>query len=156
AHCLSGGSQAGFVPGFAGDAADMWTLNEVYFDPRWIAGKDPRADYAIARVSGAGAGVVEAHVGFALVLAMAPALGSRVSVIGYPVGGGGLPVGCQSSTAITESGFPSLTCEGLVDGTSGSPWISGSTVTGLIGGLEGGGCAQNVSYSAPFDEHTAA
>jgi hypothetical protein len=156
AHCLSGGSQAGFVPGFAGDVADMWTLNQVFFDPRWVAGKDPRADYAIARVSGAGGGALEAHVGSALLLAAAPAPGSRVSVIGYPAGVGGLPVGCQASTAIAQSGFPSLACEGLVDGTSGSPWISGSTIIGLIGGLEGGGCAQNVSYSAPFDEHTAA
>ena len=56
---------------------------------------------------------------------------------------------------MTDSGFPSLACEGLVDGTSGAPWVSGATVTGLIGGLEGGGCAENVSYSAPFDEHTA-
>ncbi|MGO9158178.1 trypsin-like serine peptidase [Mycobacterium sp.] len=156
AHCLSGGPQAGFVPGFAGNAADMWTLNELYFDPRWLAGKDPHADYAIARVSGAGGGPLEAHVGSALSLATAPAPGSRVSVIGYPGGVGGLPIGCQASTAVTDSGFPSLPCEGLVDGTSGAPWISGSAVTGLIGGLEGGGCAENVSYSAPFDEHTAA
>jgi hypothetical protein len=156
AHCLSGGSSAGFVPGFAGDTADTWTLNEVYFDPRWLAGKDPRADYAIVRVSGTGGGTLEAHVGSALSLAMAPAPGSRVSVTGYPAGVGGLPVGCQTSTAMTESGFPSLTCEGLVDGTSGAPWISGTAVTGLTGGFEGGGCAENVSYSPPFDQHTAA
>ena len=63
AHCLSGGLQAGFVPGFAGDTADMWALHEVYFDPRWLTGKDPHADYAIARVSGPGGGALEAHVG---------------------------------------------------------------------------------------------
>ena len=56
---------------------------------------------------------------------------------------------------MTDSGFPSLACEGLVGGTSGAPWVSGTTVTGVIGGLEGGGCAENVSYSAPFDERTA-
>jgi Trypsin-like peptidase domain len=156
AHCVSGGLQAEFVPGFAGNAADIWTLVELYFDPRWLAGKDPHADYAIARVSGTGAGPLEAHVGSALSLAPAPAAGSRISVIGYPGGVGGLPIGCQASTAVTESGFPALPCEGLVDGTSGAPWISGSAVTGLIGGFEGGGCAENVSYSAPFDEHTAA
>jgi hypothetical protein len=156
AHCLSGGLSAGFVPGFAGDDFDMWMLHEVYFDPRWLAGKDPRADYAIARVSGLGGGTLEAHVGSALSLAGAPAPNSRVSVIGYPGGVGGLPIGCQASTAVTENGFPAFPCEGLVDGTSGAPWISGSAVTGLIGGLDGGGCAENVSYSAPFDEHTKA
>jgi hypothetical protein len=156
AHCLFGASQAGFVPGFAGDVAYMWTLNEVYLDPRWLTGRDPRADYAFARVSGPGGLTLEAHVGSALLLAMAPAPGSRVSVTGYPAGVGGLPVGCQTKTALTESGFPSLTCEGLVDGTSGAPWISGTAVIGLTGGFEGGGCAENISYSAPFDQHTAA
>ena len=37
---------------------------------------------------------------------------------------------------------------------TGAPWISGSAVTGVIGGLHGGGCAQNLSYSSPFDGHT--
>jgi hypothetical protein len=62
----------------------------------------------------------------------------RVSVIGYPAGIGGTPIGCQASTAITESGYPSLACAGLGDGTSGAPCISGSTVTGVTGGLEKG------------------
>jgi len=39
----------------------------------------------------------------------------------------------------------------VVGGFSGAPWISGSTVSGLIGGLDGGGCAEEVSYSPPFD-----
>src|SRR6516164_5740579 len=64
AHCLAGG-QATFVPGFTGQAApgDFWTLDAVYLDPRWVAAKDPRADYAIARVSRPDGGSVEAVVG---------------------------------------------------------------------------------------------
>jgi Trypsin-like peptidase domain len=157
AHCLAGGTQITFVPGFAGDAAptDLWTAADVYLDPRWIAAKDPHADYAIARVSSDHGGSVESHVGLALTLGTAPPPGSRVTVVGYPSGVGGSPIGCQASTAVTENGFPSLPCQGLVGGTSGAPWVSGTTVTGLIGGLEGGGCAENVSYSAPFDEHIA-
>ncbi|MDD4866481.1 MAG: serine protease, partial [Mycobacterium sp.] len=122
---------------------------------RWIAGKDPRADYAIARVSSRSGESVESHAGVALTLGQAPAAGSRVTVIGYPSGVGGVPVGCQTSTGVTESGYPSVACEGLVGGTSGGPWVSGTVVTGVTGGLEGGGCAANVSYSAPFDEHIA-
>lgn len=157
AHCVSGSSQATFVPGLAGDAAptDLWKVDQLYFDPRWIATKDPRADYVIARVSGIGGGAVESHVGSGLSLGTAPIPGSRVSVTGYPSAVGGMPIGCEARTGTTESGFPSLACEGLVSGTSGAPWVSGSTVIGLIGGLQGGGCAQNMSYSAPFDEHTA-
>jgi hypothetical protein len=155
AHCLAGDMLATFVPGFANVAApaDVWTVDVVYLDPRWVAHQDPQADYAIARVSRADGASVEAQVGSALSLGTAPAPGTRVSVTGYPVGVGGTPIGCQASTGIT-SGYPSLPCEGLVDGTSGAPWVTGSTVTGVIGGLERGGCAENVSYSAPFDEHT--
>ncbi len=157
AHCLAGASQISFAPGFGGDAppTDLWTADAVYLDPRWIASKDPHADYAVARVSSDRGGTVESHIGLALSLGTAPPSGSRVTVLGYPTGVGGSPIGCQTSTGVTDSGFPSLACEGLVGGTSGAPWVSGTTVTGLIGGLEGGGCAEDVSYSAPFDEHTA-
>ena len=45
-----------------------------------------------------------------------------------------------------------LPCGGLIDGTSGAPWTTGLTVIGLVGGLDGGGCDENVSYSPPFDD----
>jgi V8-like Glu-specific endopeptidase len=155
AHCLLGDSTATFVPGFAGALvpADTWKVGEVYFDARWISSRDPRADYAIARVSGTG--TVEGRAGAALSLSSAPAPGSRVTVTGYAAGVGGQPISCQGSTGVTGSGFPSLPCDGLVGGTSGAPWINGSMVVGVIGGLQGGGCTENLSYSAPFDERTA-
>jgi hypothetical protein len=154
AHCLGAGP-ATFVPGFAGNAApaDLWSMDVLYLDPRWVANKDPRADYAIARVSRADGGSVEAQVGSALSLGSAPAKGSRVNVVAYPAGVGGMPIGCQVSTGITDGGYPELPCAGLAEGTSGAPWISGSTVTGVIGGLHDGGCEENLSYSSPFDQH---
>src|ERR1700738_2620252 len=68
AHCMSAGGHATFVPGFAGQAAptDIWTMDVIYLDPRGGANKDPQADYAIARVSRADGGSVEAQVGWAL------------------------------------------------------------------------------------------
>ena len=157
AHCLGGDIKSTtFVPGLAGNAApdDVWTVDAVYLDPRWVAAKDPHADYAVARISRAAGESVEATVGSGLSLGTAPAPGSRISVMAYPAGVGGMPIGCQASTSITD-GYPSLPCAGLVDGTSGAPWISGSTVTWLIGGLDGGGCGEHVSYSPPLDDHTA-
>ncbi len=157
AHCLLGDIDAAFVPGFTADAAttETFVVDEVFFDPRWIAGRDPRADYAIARVEGTGGGSVEHRAGAALSLGTAPPPGSSVTVTGYPAGVGGRPIACEGSTGVTESGFPSLPCKGLVDGTSGAPWVTGSTVVGVVGGLEGGGCTENLSYSAPFDERIA-
>lgn len=156
AHCLLGPAKTTFVPGFAGGAgpADIWTVDAVYFDRRWMSSRDPRADYAIARVSGS-RGTVEGRVGSALALGAAPPSGTRLSVTGYPAGVGGGPVGCQGNSSVTDSGFPSLPCAGLVGGTSGAPWVDGTRVVGLVGGFEGGGCTENLSYSPPFDEHTA-
>jgi hypothetical protein len=158
AHCLAQGFPTTFMPGFANAAApsNIWTVDAVYLDPLWVVSKDPRVDYAFARVSRAGGGSVEAQVGSALLLGTAPAAGSQVSLIGYAAGVGVRPIGCQASTGITASSYPSFPCAGLVVGTSGAPWISGSTVTGVTGGLENGGCTPDVSYSAPFNERTAA
>lgn len=157
AHCLPGGIRASFVPGLSGAAAptDIWTVDTVYLDPRWVDTQDPHADYAFARVSRPDGGSVEARAGSALSLGTAPSRGTRINVIAYPMGVGGGPIGCQVETAVTD-GYPTLPCAGLVEGTSGAPWINGSTVTGVIGGRDGGGCEEHVSYSAPFDEHTAA
>jgi Trypsin-like peptidase domain len=157
AHCLAGAAQISFAPGLAGDGppSDVWTADNVYLDPRWLASKDPHADYAIARVNSEHGGSVESRAGLALTLGTAPPPGSHVTVVGYATGVGGSPIGCQGRTAVTDGGFPSLICDGLVNGTSGAPWVSGTTVIGVIGGLDRGGCAENVSYSAPFDEHIA-
>ena len=155
AHCLTAEVAARFVPGFTRDAApeNVWTVDALYLDPRWLANRDPQADYAIARVGRPAGGAVEAQVGSALTLGAAPARGRQVTVVAYPAGTGGSPIGCQTGTGFNEDGYPELPCAGLVDGTSGAPWISGSSVIGVIGGLHGGGCAQNLSYSSPFDEH---
>ncbi|MGB7166870.1 MAG: trypsin-like serine protease, partial [Mycobacterium sp.] len=81
AHCLSPGAPARFVPGFARKATadDLWTVDALYLDPRWLANQDPLADYAIARVSRPGGGSVEGLVGSALSLGTAPARSTRVT-----------------------------------------------------------------------------
>lgn len=152
AHCLADGVDAVFVPGFADTAApaDNWHLDTVYLDPRWVSAQDPLADFAIARVSRAAGGAIEAVAGAALTLGSAPGAGTPVSVTGYPLGEGGGAVGCSARTDIVEN-FPTLRCGGLVDGTSGAPWVDGTTVTGVTGGREAGGCDGGVSYSSPFD-----
>src|ERR1700727_1813187 len=67
AHCLSAGGPVKFIPGFARTAApeDVWAVEALFFDPRWLAGKDPMADFAIARVGRPAGGSIEAVVGSA-------------------------------------------------------------------------------------------
>jgi V8-like Glu-specific endopeptidase len=157
AHCLASILKARFVPGFARTAgpSNVWTIDAVYVDPLWISSRDPAVDYAFARVSRPGGGPIEAQVGRGFLLGTAPAPGTRVEVIGYAAGIGGTPIGCQNSTGLTK-GYPTFPCSGMVEGTSGSPWINGATVTGATGGLQLGGCTPSVSYSAPFTQRTAA
>jgi Trypsin-like peptidase domain len=154
AHCLTGNIGATFVAGFDDDAADedVWHIDAVYLDQRWVRGQDPQADYAIARVSRDAAGSLRSQAGGGLVLGHAPQSGAVVTVTGYEMGIGGRPASCTAGTTQETRGFPSLPCAGLVDGYSGAPWLIGSTVTGLVGGLDGGGCDENVSYSPRFDD----
>lgn len=158
AHCLADGIDATFVAGFndAASDGDVWHVDAVYLDPRWIATQDPRADFAIARVSRAAGDSVQTRVGGGLGLGVAPKPGAVVTVTGYGLGVGGGPVSCTAPIADETQGFPSLPCGGLADGLSGAPWVDGTTVTGIVGGLQGGGCDESVSYSPPFDNTVVA
>jgi Trypsin len=155
AHCLSSSTPTTFAPGFTErtGTTGWWTVDAIYLDPRWVAKQDPLADFAIARVSRPDGRSVESAVGKGLTLGTTPAAGTVVTVTGYPLSVGGAPIGCRVGTATAPGGFPSLPCVGLTDGTSGAPWRTNTAVVGLIGGLDGGGCDEKVSYSPPFDGH---
>jgi len=159
AHCLADGIDTTFVPGFRDGAAEAWRITATYLDPAWLAEQGPQADFAIARVSrdglADGSATVQGAAGGGLKLGSAPAPGSPLTVTGYPMGEGGGPLACRGVTAMSPQGFPSLDCAGLADGFSGAPWVAGSTVAGLVGGLDGGGCDDAVSYSPRFDERIA-
>ena len=155
AHCVAEGVDATFVAGLHNTAApeDFWHIDAVYLDPRWVQNQDPIADFAIARVSRASGGSVHDVAGGGLKLGQAPKPGTVITVTGYEMGVGGGPIGCRTATAPPTNGFPAFDCAELVDGLSGAPWIEGSTVKGVIGGLDGGGCAdESISYSPPFDD----
>ncbi len=165
AHCLAGDVDARFVPGLDGGVPPEdggvppeggVRIEAVYLDPRWVRDQDPLADYAIARVRTVDGDGLEAVADGGLRLGTTPAAGTDVTVTGYAAGVGGGPATCRAPTEPARQGFPVLRCGGLVAGFSGAPWITGSVVSGVIGGLDGGGCADEVSYSAPFDGAVAA
>ena len=159
AHCLAGGVPATFVPDMSADtipsAADIWQVEAVYLDPRWLATQDPQADYAFARVERSSGGSIRDAAGGSLAIGATPKAGTTVTVTGYPAGEGGGPITCRGVTELVD-GYPSLRCGGLVDGTSGAPWMAGNTVIAVTGGRDGGGCDGDVSYSSPFDGHVTA
>lgn len=158
AHCLAGDVDARFVPGLDGGVPpeDGTPIEAVYLDPRWVRDQDPLADYAIARVRAVDGDGLEAVADGGLRLGTTPAAGTDVTVTGYAAGVGDGQATCRAPTEPARQGFSVLRCGGLVAGFSGAPWITGSMVSGVIGGLDGGGCADEVSYSAPFDGAVAA
>ncbi|WP_019969316.1 trypsin-like peptidase domain-containing protein [Mycobacterium sp. 141] len=155
AHCVADGIGTTFIPGFHGGTDASWRITAVYLDPRWVASQDPHADFAIARVrhdAAADTGSVQSSAGGGLTVGSTPPVGTSVMVTGYPMGSGGNPLGCRGVTGLSDAGYPSLPCIGLTDGFSGAPWTVGSTEIGLIGGPDGGGCDDNLSFSPRFDD----
>jgi hypothetical protein len=161
AHCVYGtGAGIEFAPGFAnGTSPDgIWDVTAAYVDPAWKKSNDPRHDVAILKVASQhhnGTTRSIEQIAGAFTLGVAPTPGSTVTVTGYPAGSGGTAVSCSNSTTTTAD-YPTIACTGFVDGTSGGPWVQGSTTVGVIGGLHEGGCTPEVSYSAPFDSSTLA
>lgn len=78
----------------------------------------------------------------------APAVGTSVTVAGYPALSDRL-VSCTTMNRFTHR-YPTLSCDGLSEGASGSPWVTDSKVTAVIGGFDQGGCTDSVSYASRF------
>ena len=161
AHCIYGsGVGYDFAPGYHDGKSPygVWSASRVYVDPAWAKGHDPAHDYAFLQVlpmsvRGVRTNVEDLTGGYSL--GAAPAAGSDVSVNGYLLGSGGEPLRCTAPVYYT-GGYPSFDCGGFGAGTSGGPWVSGTTVVGVIGGLHQGGCKDSTSYSAPFGADTIA
>jgi hypothetical protein len=161
AHCLFGsGAGMTFVPGSVNGSSPYgtWTVTAAFADPKWVSGQDPKHDIAFLRVAPQSIGgrvrTVQQVTG-GNHLATTPSTPGDVVVPGYPAGVGGPPITCLTK-AYWSSGYPTFDCGGYTSGVSGSPWIRGSTVIGVIGGLNQGGCTDARSYSSPFDASTIA
>ncbi|TRW84865.1 trypsin-like serine protease [Mycolicibacterium sp. 018/SC-01/001] len=152
AHCVTDGTDTTFVPQFSDAMAPgtEWHLDAIYLDPRWMANQDPSADIAVARVSRDDGDSLRALAGGGFTVGVTPVPGTPVTVVGYGYGTGGGPTACSAPTAAPRDGFPVVRCGGIVAGFSGAPWVAGSTVVGVIGGLDGGGCRDEVSYTPAF------
>lgn len=155
AHCLSG-DVTGWVlaPGYRSGATPYgaWEVTAAYLPQQWTASQDPQHDYAILRVAhqerGGSSVGVEDVTGSQLLLA-APTDGLNVTAVAYNAGTDDLPISCTAVLTTTD-GFPTFGCDGYVGGSSGSPWLAGDVVVGLIGGLHQGGCDDDTSYSPAF------
>lgn len=168
AHCRPG-SDIGFVPQYRAGAArqpyGIWAVDRVFTDPRWRPGDAAASDHdiAFARVLPGPRGRRIEDVTGADRLARTPGYRNRVTVIGYPRRAGDptdRPVICTtSSEQLDERHQLRIYCDGFAAGTSGGPWLVGydarkrtGTVVGLVGGLDGGGPDDRISYSPFFSD----
>lgn len=166
AHCISGsGVGLLFAPAYADGVAPYgtWVVTAAYADPSWLAEQVPSADVAfllVAPVPGSSTRTVQSVVGGGD-LTTAPTAGQQITVAGY-IAGDTTQVAC-SATVYLADGYPAFDCDGFQEGTSGSPWLTVPDtdsdvpqVTGVIGGLDQGGCTDGTSYTAPFTNTTQA
>jgi len=157
AHCVSGsGAGMVFAPGYHdGISPDgHWTVTAAHLAPGWLASQDPRDDFAFLTVAPrmiGGREVTIEQVTGAYQLGATLRSGEAITVIGYPAGSDDDAITCPTTVYFTR-GFPSFDCRGFVDGTSGGPWLAhtahGTTIVGVIGGLNQGGCVDSTSYSS--------
>jgi V8-like Glu-specific endopeptidase len=167
AHCVSGiTAPIVFVPGFHDGTAPYGTyeVTRVYTDQSWQASQDPDDDVAFLRLGPAAGGVpVEDVTGSELLATGSTAAAARalVQVIGYPQDTN-QPLWCVNWTRPFGATQLEFDCGGYTDGTSGGPFLADvdpssgqGTVIGVIGGYEGGGDTDAVSYSAVFGPNVA-
>ncbi len=170
AHCISGdGVGMLFAPAYASDSTPYgtWKVVASYVDPRYLASRDPHADVAILQVAkqdidGRILGVQQVvRGGYRLGVEAAP--GTSTVVTAYNAGLHDQPVSCTTAVTyrqVAGERWPEFDCGGYRGGSSGSAFTTTGprtqVVTGVIGGLNAGGCTDAVSYSAPFDATTLA
>lgn len=142
AHCVDGsGVGMSFAPDDVNGVAPYgrWTVVAAYATKAWVTDRDPAEDVAVLRVAphvvDGRAVSVQQVVGGAR-LGRTPAPGTPVTVDGYGFGAAS-PRICQQVTG-RRGRYPSFSCAGFVDGTSGGPWLTESSAAGAGSSLAAG------------------
>lgn len=148
AHCLGDPDSTYFAPGYRDGKAPygVWKLTSTYTAPDWKDGQNPDDDIAFATLAPVDGREIEDVVGGFPVAAEQPE-DATVSIVGYPSSDDS-PLHCANSTALFSETQRRIDCPDLSGGTSGSPWLVGGALAGVLGGYEGGGTVPEVSYSA--------
>ena len=159
AHCVYGNGRfvnnIAFVPEYhAGKRPyGIYAVAAAFVTQAWMKHADISQDFSFVAVNGK----VQNRVGAALNLGIGKPTSQKMVAIGYndPASN---PIWCPTKS-FQPKGLSSqmeFQCDGFWTGTSGGPWIEGTslnadgTVFGDIGGYEQGGNSRNWSYSSKF------
>ncbi len=145
-----------FTPGYRNGTSPYgsWPVGVTTLDPHWTDDADPEYDVAFLTVRPVGGRQIEDVVG-ANALGGDGGFGLAVAVTGYP-NLGEQPITCSGRTSAQSPTQQRFDCDGFVNGTSGSPWVTGGgVVVGVIGGYQEGGDTAQTSYSITFDDRVS-
>ncbi|MBB1156809.1 MULTISPECIES: trypsin-like serine peptidase [Amycolatopsis] len=166
AHCIHDGEGGGylanvtFAPGFHDGVAPYgyWQVGNELVAQSWIDSSDPNLDVGFATARQDGSPEPLETVTGANQLGTNGPFARPVTVAGYPDGVDELAT-CETHTQQQDEHQMRVDCPGFATGTSGSPLVADpspdtktGTVVGVIGGYEGGGYTDDVSYSSYFDD----
>ncbi|MFJ9543107.1 trypsin-like serine peptidase [Streptomyces sp. NPDC101225] len=157
AHCLDGGGDLVFVPGYRDGRAPygVWSVRRSFLPDGWAKGQDEDSDVAFAVVEDRDGKGVEDAVGGNRFVTGTRTGATAVTVTGYP-NSGEAPVSCTNKPTAHSPTQQRIECPGLSGGTSGSPWVNGDReVVGVLGGHEKGGLTDDVSYSVVLGTEAA-
>lgn len=159
AHCVYGNGRfvnnIAFVPEYHAGKRPYGTyaVEAAFVTTGWMQHANISQDFSFVAVNGA----VQKRVGAALNLGIGKPTSQKMVAIGYNDSSNS-PIWCPTKS-FQPKGLPSqmeFQCDGFWTGTSGGPWIEGTslnadgTVFGDIGGFEQGGNSPNWSYSPKF------
>ncbi|SDL21765.1 trypsin-like serine peptidase [Streptomyces indicus] len=156
AHCLGDAEGKVFAPAYAyGEAPyGTWTIEKIYEDSSWLDGEDEDADLAFATLAPRDGEEIEDVTG-ANVLDAGGRTAGKVTVTGYP-SDLDHPLTCTVEPTEETATRQRVDCPDFATGTSGSPWVTGDgRLVGVLGGYEGGGESDDVSYSIVLGELAA-
>ncbi|MEU1178011.1 trypsin-like peptidase domain-containing protein [Streptomyces sp. NPDC005820] len=150
AHCLGGGGEMVFVPGYRDGKAPygVWQVARVFLPDGWAKGQDEDSDVAFATVHARADGKgIEDVVGGNRLAARTTTGATAVTVTGYPTSRE-VPIRCVNRPVAHSSTQQRIECPDFTGGTSGSPWVNGDgQIVGVLGGHEQGGATADISYS---------
>ncbi|MEU1779583.1 trypsin-like peptidase domain-containing protein [Streptomyces abikoensis] len=160
AHCVymdGFRTDLAFAPGYQDETAPygVWVPTSIDIDPEWAADRDPDHDVAFLRVRPAKGGPPVERVTGAERVRFDPPRERPTQVLGYP-NDDERPVSCRNTTAGEGDTQLRFDCEGLPNGTSGSPFLTDvdrgtglGTLVGVLGGKDEGG-DEETSYASYF------
>ncbi|MFJ6086618.1 trypsin-like peptidase domain-containing protein [Streptomyces sp. NPDC092369] len=157
AHCLDGGGDFVFVPGYRDGTAPhgVWTVRGRFLPDGWAKGEDEDSDVAFAVLDDRGGRGVEDVVGGNRFTAGTATGATAVTMTGYP-NSREAPVSCTNKPVAHSRTQQRIVCPDFTGGTSGSPWVNGDgRVVGILGGHEQGGATADISYSVVLGKEAA-